>query len=170
MRRVGVYFDHKAVGPGGNGRQRHGGHVLPVPRGVTWVDNDGQMAKAANHGNNTEVQRVARGRLEGSDASLAENDVGVALREQVLGGHEIFVDLRGHTTFEQNGFSRLSGDLKESEVLDIARADLDHVGVLAQEIDIAGSDEFGDDAQVRFVGREAHEFQAIFLHALETVG
>ena len=39
-----------------------------------------------------QVERVARGRLEGADAALAEDDVRVAGGDDVLGGHEPLLD------------------------------------------------------------------------------
>ncbi len=59
----------------GNGGQRHGAHLGAEARAVAGIHDDGEMAELLHHGDGGQVQRVARGGLEGADAALAEDHV-----------------------------------------------------------------------------------------------
>ena len=77
--RIGVHLDDHAVGAGRDGRQRERQHQVEAAGGVARVDDHRQVAGELDDGHRADVQRVARGRLEGADAALAEDDVAVAL-------------------------------------------------------------------------------------------
>jgi len=83
----------------------------------------------------TQVEGVARVVGKGSYAALAKHNVVVAFTHYVLGGHQEFLERRGHASFEQNRFVCAPRTLKQREILHIAGADLDHVGIVLDEIE-----------------------------------
>ena len=121
-------------------------------------------------GDGAEVERVARVGLEGADAALAEQDVGVAVGQDVLGGEEPFLDLHAHAALEQDGLAAAGRLGDEGEILRVARADLQDVGVGGDEFDVALGEDFGDDAEVVFLRRLGEQAQALLGQALEFVG
>ena len=91
-----------------------------------------------SHGTAREVEREARRGLERADAALAQHHVLVALLEDVVGGHQQLVERRRQPALEQHRLAELAGDLEQRVVLHVARADLDHVGVLGDRARRAG--------------------------------
>ena len=68
--------------------------------------------------------------LEGADAALAEDDLVVALREDVLGGEQPLLHRRRHAALEQDRLAQPADLGEQGEVLHVAGADLEHVGHL----------------------------------------
>ena len=64
---------------------------------------------------------------------------------------------------------RFADGFEQPVVLHVAGADLQHVGVFADEVDVFDGDDFGDDGQARFVAGGGEQLQAFFLEALEAV-
>ena len=58
------------------------------PGGVARVDDDRQVRELLEHRHRHQVEREAVGGLERADAALAEDDLLVALLEDVLGRHQ----------------------------------------------------------------------------------
>ena len=85
--RVVVHLDHQPIRARGHRRQRHGAHQRGNAGRVAGIDHHGQVREAVQHRHRREVERVARGRLKGADAALAEDDVGVAAGHDVFGAH-----------------------------------------------------------------------------------
>src|SRR5882672_6838717 len=106
---------------------------------------------------------------EGAHAALAEHYVVIALRENVLGGHEEFVERCGHAALEENGFLGAAGAFEQREILHVARTDLDDVGVLLDEVERFIVNRFGDDTEA--VGRTnfRENLEAVFAEALKTI-
>ena len=77
---------------------------LPVP----WLGSTmmGRWLSRWTTGINAQVQRVAGVVREGADAALAEDHVVIALRQDVLGGHQELVDRGGHAALEQHRLAR----------------------------------------------------------------
>src|SRR5690606_16759495 len=96
---------------------------------VRGVHDDGQVRELADEGEDAEVEGVARHRLEGADAALAEDDLPVAGGEDVLGGHEPLLDGGGEAALEHDGLADGAELLEEGEVLHVARAYLQNVGI-----------------------------------------
>ena len=116
-----------------------------------------------------EVERVAHRRLERADAALAENDVLVAARHDVLGAHKEFLQRRGHATLQKNWLLRVGTNfLKEIEVLHVPRANLDHVDVV-EEVDVLEVHKLGDDRKPRLALRSEEHVEPGLAEALERV-
>ena len=69
----------------------------------------------------------------------------IAGRKDVFRRHEEFFDGRHHAPLEQDWFAREPHLFEEGEVLDVARADLDDIGVLLHQFHIGGIHDLGDD-------------------------
>src|SRR5437899_5695543 len=75
---------------------------LPVPwRGSTKI---GRWLRFFTAGNYGQIQRVAGKVGEGSNAALAQHHVVISLGQDVLGGHEEFVERGGHAALRRMGF------------------------------------------------------------------
>ena len=117
-----------------------------------------------------DVEGVAGRRLERADAAFAQHDVEVAALRDVLRCHQPLFDGRLHAALEHDRLARLADCLQQPEVLHVASADLQHVGVGADEVDVVRVDDLGDDGQP---GRFAHvgeDAQACLTETLEGVG
>src|SRR5882724_9060351 len=104
-----------------------------------------------------------------ADAALAKHDVVVALRHDVFGGHEKFVERGGHTALEEDGLFGAAGALEEGEILHVARADLNDIGVFLDEVERFAVDGFGDDAEAVRGADFRENFQSCFTKTLKTV-
>jgi hypothetical protein len=108
--------------------------------------------------------------LERPDAALAEEHVRVAVGEDVLGREQPFLDAHVHAALEQDGLAAAGGLGDEGEILRVARADLEDVGVLRDQFHVALGEHFGDDAEVVFLARHLEELEPFLGQALEFVG
>ncbi len=128
-------FDEQAVGAyryGGAGERKN---FVALAGAVAGVDEDWQMAAFFHGGNDGEVERVAGMVGEGADAAFAEHDVVVAFAEDVFGGHEEFVERGRHAALQEDGFLGAAGAFEQREILHVARADLDYVGVFFNKVE-----------------------------------
>ena len=89
---IGVDLDHQPVRTGGERSSSHRRDQRSVAGGVRRIDDHRQVRERLDHGHRAEVERVARGGLEGADAALAEHHVRVAVGHDVLGGEQPFLD------------------------------------------------------------------------------
>ncbi len=96
---------------------------------VAGVNEDGEMAALLHRGNDGEIESIARKIGEGADAAFAEHDVVVAFAHYIFGGHQEFIESGGHAAFEEHGLFGAAGAFEQREILHVARADLNHVGV-----------------------------------------
>ena len=92
-------FDEEAVGANGDGGAGKWKNFVALAGAVAGIDEDGKMAALFYGGDDGEIESVAGEIGEGADAALAEHDVVVAFGEDVLGGHEEFVESGGHAAF-----------------------------------------------------------------------
>ncbi len=137
---------------------------------VAGVNEDGEMAALLHCGNYGEVESVAREIGEGADAAFAEHDVVIAFAHYIFGGHQEFIERGGHAAFEEHGLFGAASAFEQREILHVARADLDYVGVLIDQIKRFIVDGFGDDAEAVGVANLGKDFQAGFAESLKTVG
>jgi len=165
-----VDFDEEAVGADGHGGTGERKNFVALAGAVAGIDHDGEMAAFVDGGDNGEVEGVAGEIGEGADTALAEDDIVVALAHDVFGSHEEFVERGGHAAFEQHGFPGAAGALEERIILHVARADLDDVGPLFDEVERFVVDGFGDDAEAVVAADLVKDFQAGEAESLEGVG
>src|ERR1035437_6613101 len=166
---VGMDFDHQAIGARGHGGARHGSDDVAATRAVRWVGYDRQVGEFLDYGNGGEIEGVAGVGFEGADAALAEDDVVIAAGQDVLGGEQEFLDAGRDAAFEQHGFGLLAELAQEVEVLHIARADLNDVGVFREQRDLRLVHDFADHQQAVAVGGGAEHFESLGAEALELI-
>ena len=87
-------LDDDPVGAHGGGGARERLDQAPVARGVRRVDDHRQVGVELQPRHGAEVEREARGGLEGADPALAQDDGLVALLEDVVGGQQQLVERR----------------------------------------------------------------------------
>ena len=81
-------FDHQAVSTTSGGCKRHGGHQSGLAGCVAGIDYNGQMAQFMQNRDRGQILSVAGVCLVGADATLAENDILIALTHDVFSAHE----------------------------------------------------------------------------------
>src|SRR5262245_50924082 len=91
------------------------------------------MRKLLDDWDRRNIQRVAGIVLKGANAALAENDLTVAARQKVLGGKQPLFDRCGNASFEEHRFAHFSQFAQQIEVLHVARAHLQDVGMLEEQ-------------------------------------
>ncbi len=67
--------------------------------------------------------------------------------EEVLGGEQPLLDRGRHPALEQDRLARRAGLAQQLEVLHVARADLEHVALLGDALDVLRRDDLGDDRE-----------------------
>ena len=154
-----VDFDEESIGANGYGGAGEWENFVAFAGAMAGIDEDGQVAALFDGGNDGEIESVARKVGERADAAFAEHDVVVAFGEDVFGGHEKFVESGGHAAFEEDGFFGAAGAFEEGEILHVAGADLDDVGVFLDEVERFIVDRFGDDAEAVVFADVREDFQ-----------
>jgi hypothetical protein len=167
---VVVGFDDEAVGAGGEGGFAHVGDEVGVAGALGGVNDDGEVGDAVDFGDDGEGEGVAAVGFEGADAAFAEDDVGVAAGHDVFGGEEEFIEGGGEAALEEYGFLLIADGVEEVVVLHVAGADLEDVGVFADECDLVDGHDFGDDGEAGLFAGFGEDFEAFFAEALEFVG
>ena len=157
-----VNFDEEAIGTDRDGGARKRQDFVTLAGAVAGIDKDRKVAAFFDGRNNGEIECVAREVGEGADSAFAEHDVVVAFGEDIFGGHEEFVESGGHAALEENGSFGATGAFEEREVLHIAGADLDDVGVVLDQIEAFMIDGFGDDAETVFLANLGQNLQSEF--------
>ncbi len=166
---VGVRLHEQPVGAGrdrGQGERRHQGAGAG---GVRRVDQHRRARDGPGDGHRGQVERVARHRLEGADAALAQDHARAAGGQQVLGGEQPFLDGGAGGALEQHRPPGAPGGVQEAIVLAVARADLEEVdergcggeGGLVEDLD--------HDRQADLVGRGAQRAERVEAAPLEAV-
>ncbi len=136
---------------------------------MAGIDHDRQMGQALEHRHGADVQRVAGGRFKGADTPFTQNNEGITRRQNILRRHEQLFDRCHHPSLEQHRFTGMADFLEQGEVLNIARADLQHVGIRFHQIHVRRIDHFGHRRQTCFFADGIQHFQAFLLHPLEAV-
>jgi len=164
-----VNFDEEAIGASSDSGAGKRKNLVAFSGAVRGVDEDREMAAFLDGGNDGEIEGIAGEVGEGTDAAFAEHDVVVTFGKDIFGGHEKFVEGSGHAALEENRLFGASGALEEREVLHIAGADLDDVGVFLNEVQGFVVDGFGNDAESELLADFGENFEAGEAEPLEGV-
>src|SRR5204862_3308919 len=100
---------------------------------------------------------------------FTEHDLIIPLGHDAFGGQQPLVDRRGNAAFEQNRQLRFSDAPQKREVLHVARADLNHVGILLYEIDAGRIERFRDDLQAERFARIREDLEAFLAQACKII-
>ena len=164
-----VNFDEEAIGANSDRGAGKRQDLVALAGAVRRVDEDREMAAFLDGGNDGEIQGIAGEVREGADAAFAEHDVVVAFGEDIFRGHEKFVEGSGHAALEENRLFGASGTFEKREVLHVAGADLDDVGVFLNEVQGFVVDGFGNDAESELLADFGENFEAGEAKPLEGV-
>src|SRR3954464_10286986 len=104
-----VDLDDDAVGADGSGRARQWLDQAAVARRVARVDDHRQVGVELEPRDGAEVEREARGGLEGADAALAQHHRLVALLEDVVGRLQQLVERAAQAALEEHGLAEIAG-------------------------------------------------------------
>jgi hypothetical protein len=86
-----------------------------------------------------------------------KHDAPVAAGQDVFGRQQPLFDRRGNASLEQDGLALMTQLPEQRVVLHVPRADLEHVAVLLDQIDLADVHDFRDQLQIlRVCGRTQH--------------
>ena len=138
-------LDDHPVGADRRRRERQRQHQLAPAGGVARIDDHRQRVSAFSIGMAIRSSVNAVLGLERPDPALAQDHVAVALGEHVLGGGHELVDCRAETALEQHRAAGAADLGEQRVVLHVARTDLDHVGDLQHELQVADVEQLGDD-------------------------
>ena len=162
-------LDHQAVRTGCNSglcqRLYHPVNAACMGR----VNDDRQMAHALEYRNSGNIQRVAGVLFVGADAALAEDNVLVAARHDILGAHQKLLHGVREAALEQDGLAGLAELLQQLEVLHIACADLEAVALVHEDVDVRRIGDLGNDRQTGCLVRLVQQLQTLSLQTLERV-
>src|SRR5437867_208702 len=148
---------------------RHRSHLVPQTRPVARISDHWEMRQLLHERDRREVEEIARHRVEAPDATLAQDDLLIALGEDVLRAQQQIGDGGRHASFEQHRFSQPPRGAQQRVVLHVPRADLDAVGVFGYEMRAFLVQCFGHDGEARLVPRESEQLQTALPHTLERI-
>jgi len=83
-----VNFDDDAVGTDGDARAGDSRNEAAFSGGVAWIEHDRKVREFVERGDGGDVAGVARFGFERADAAFAEDYVGIAVCDDVFGGHQ----------------------------------------------------------------------------------
>src|SRR6266404_5430158 len=92
------------------------------------------MGYSSYRWNGGQIERVTRVLSKGANAALTQDHVVVAFGHDVLRCQQPFIKRRRQPTLEKNRKVRTSGATQKCKVLHAARADLNYVSVLLNQI------------------------------------
>src|SRR5919107_2008716 len=168
-----VRLDHQAVRLRCHGGLGEGHDQVAPPGRVRGVHDYGQIREPLGDDDRREIEREARGGLEGADAPLAQHDVVPAGGGHVLRRKEPLLDRSRepalqHDAVVRAGYRR-ADVLEEGEVLHVARPDLENRGVLHDELYVVGVHDLRYDLEPERASDLGHDPEPLLTEALERV-
>src|SRR2546425_2059151 len=167
---IGVDFNDQAVRSGGHPGPRHRPHVFALAGALAGIDDHRQVREFFQHGDGAQVQQVARVVIEAPDPAFAEHDAVVAFVHDVLSSEQQLLNRGTGPTLEQHGEFGAAGLAQQRVVLHVARADLDHVGVFADHLELGGVHGLGHHRQPDLLARLGEIAEAFLFQPLEGIG
>ena len=160
-----MHLHKDSICTAGKSRFCHWRYQIARPGAVRRVHQHRQVAALLDDGDRTQVESVASGGLEGRDPPLTENDVGIPLRQDILGGQQQIVDSRRHPALENYRLAASTECLEQSEVLHVASADLKSsrvildIGDVGQIHNLKLITEVMDANQIELIGKYSDIYQ-----------
>ncbi len=170
FRRIRVDFDNQTVRAHRDSAPAKDFDQVGPSATLARVDYHRQVGFLFGGRHGGEVQGVAGVAFEGPDASFAENDIGVSVREKVFGGEQPLLDAHAHAAFEQDGFAAAGTGDEKLKVLRVAGPDLQDVGRPGHKVDITFAQNLGDDTKSGFPPGLGQQTQSLRAETLEFVG
>ena len=155
--------------PAATDGQCHGRDQIGPAGGVARIDDDRQMALPLDvrHGAMSSMLRVESSK-ERTPRSH-RTTFGLPSRQDVLRRHQQVLDRRAHAALQQHRLPGLADFLEQVEVLHVAGADLEHVGIALDERNLPRVHHLGDDRHVVLVADVAQDLQPVLAEPLEAV-
>jgi len=136
---------------------------------VSRIDDDRQMAQLFDQRDCGQRKCVAGFLFEGANAAFTENHIWVAVGKNVFGGEQELFNGGTKSALEQDRFLACSDFFQKFEVLHVAGADLEHVAMCGNGLDIAWIQHFGDGGHAVFFADFIQNLKAFFAEALKRV-
>src|SRR5688500_1848056 len=96
-------LEQQAVGAGGDGRARHRRNHGSNAGAMGGVGNDWEMRQRLDDRYRAEVQQIPGLIVEAANATLTQNDVGIALCQNILGAEQQLLDRSREASLDENG-------------------------------------------------------------------
>ncbi|MNK71396.1 hypothetical protein D3C87_908460 [compost metagenome] len=94
----------------------------------------------------------------------------VALVEDVLGGHEPLLEGSSGAALEHDGFGEAADLLEQREVLHVAGAELEDVGVVSAQLHVLRVHDLGNDGHLQGLAGLREKLEPLFSESLEGIG
>ena len=140
-------FDDHAVGTHSDGGFRQCRNQAAFPGSVAGVQNYGQVSEFVEYRNGGNIASVAGGGFKRADAALTQHHLRIAMRHNVLRGHQQFLNGGTEAAFQKYGTAAFAQHFQQREVLHVARADLQNVRIPGDKIHIPVAHYFSDDGE-----------------------
>ena len=134
------------------------------------IDDNRKVCLLLGDGHGRQIEGIAGVVLEGADAALAKNHVGVSMGQNVFSGEQPFFDAHAHAALEENRLPAAGAGDEKLEVLRVAGTDLQNVCRCGDKFDVMLAENFGDDAQSGRFACGGQQLQALGAKSLELVG
>ena len=157
------------VGPGGHRRASHRQHLVAPSRAVRRIADHRQMRQPLHHRDRRNIHGVARVRLKRPYAALAQDDFVIPAAHDVFSREQQFLDRRRDAALQQHRLAQFAQLAQQIEILHIARAHLQDVGVRVEQRDLRVVHHLAHHQQAPPVRGRPHELKPGFAHALKTV-
>ncbi len=128
-----------------------------------------QVRQRLQHRDRRDVHRVARVRLKGADAPLAQHQVIVAAGQDVLGAQQQLFNRGRDAALQQHRLADPAKLPQQVEVLHVARAHLETVHIGQHRLNLRDLHHLANHQQARLIGSLTHDLQPGNAHSLERV-
>ena len=166
---VWMHFDEQSVGAHGHRAAAECDHKIRPAAPLAGIHDDGEVGLFLGNGDRCQVKSVSRVSLEGPDAALAEQDVGISMCQDVFGGEQPFLDAFAHSALEQDGLSAPGRFDQKLEVLPVPRTDLKDVRDLRDVFHVALAEHLSNDFEAGFLAGKGKQPEALLTEALKLV-
>src|SRR6476469_3912079 len=127
------------------------------------------MRNASDRWHRRKIERISRVLRERANAAFAEDHVVIAFSHDILRCEQPFLQGRSHSALQQHRHPGSARALQKRKVLHVSSADLNHIAVFFDEIDMRFLDGFCYNLQAELFSNGCHDFPAFFAEALERV-
>src|SRR6478752_7270427 len=127
------------------------------------------MRNASDRWHRSKIERVPRVLRERAHTAFAEDHVVIAFSHDVLRCEQPFLQGCSHSALQEHRHPGSARAFQKRKVLHVSSADLNHVAVFFDEIDMRFLDGFSHNLQAELFSNGCHNFPAFFAEALERV-
>ncbi len=163
-------FDEQAVGAYGDGCARKRQNFVALARSVAGIHKNREMAAFFYRRElRPDPTCCGKSRRRFERRVRIASHCNCPRKARTPCGHEEFVERGGHAALEKNGFFGAAGALEQGKILHVACADLDHVGVLFNQVERFVVNRFGDYPEPIAAANFRKNLEALFTQTLEAV-